>query len=784
MRRLHIEISALKPAAPTAPEAADMPQLVIPVVKESPSSVVTESLQSTVQVVEAKSLADELQAILQEVPQAEHADLVLTASSVDAETGVPPAVPQTAVVQPPPPPPPRKPSFMERNPDMEKFIGENLISKIGIAILVLAIGYFVKYAIDNDWIGPVGRVGIGIGFGGILVALAHRMRKSYQAFSSVLAGGGLAIFYFTITLAYHQFHLFSQTVSFVIMLVITAFAVALSQLYNRQELAIIALIGGFATPFMVSNGSDNYKALFWYLIILNAGLLAIAYNKAWRLLNLLAFLFTVILFGGWLFTLKDITPPATYRDGIMYATVFYLLFFLINIAHNIRENRKFLASDFSILLANTALYFAAGIYCLSAMHASEYKGLFTASISVFNLATTYFLFRKQKLDKNILYLLISITLSFISLTAPIQLNGHNITLFWASEAVLLYWLFQKSKISIIRYGSYLVWMAMLVSLLMDWFNVYMNQPAHVSIIANKAFITGLCAAIASYLLFYLKNKDPHDVRDKSSLPSLNIIFRVTGIVLLFLSGFLEINYQFNWYYPYVEIHIVYLLLYLFVFVLVFSFIARRTKNLQMGWLVTGAFYAGCVLVFLFNIPALFRIQRDILQGKQLPSLFIAQWLAALLLAVIIYRLIRLLQTNLQPTTKITVPLTWIICAVCIIFLGAEIHLVVNQVFFDTNHPLDRIQEVYIKTGLPIVWGLGSFCFMWLGMKHTFRPLRIISLTLFLLTLLKLFIFDIRNIPATGKIAAFFSLGVLLLVVSFMYQRLKKIIIADEKTPDV
>ncbi len=197
-------------------------------------------------------------------------------------------------VAPPLPPPAPKPGFFERHPDLEKFIGENLVSKIGIAILVLAIGFFVKYAIDNNWIGATGRVAIGILCGGILIGIAHRLRKNYHAFSSVLVGGGLAIFYFTISLAYHEYHLFNQTATFVIMLVITAFAVMLSILYNRQELAIIALIGGFATPFMASNGSGDYVSLFIYLIILNTGLLFIAYRKSWRLLNVLAFIFSIV----------------------------------------------------------------------------------------------------------------------------------------------------------------------------------------------------------------------------------------------------------------------------------------------------------------------------------------------------------------------------------------------------------------------------------------------------------------------------------------------------------
>lgn len=77
------------------------------------------------------------------------------------------------------------------------------------------------------------------------------------------------------------------------------------------------------------------------------------------------------------------------------------------------------------------------------MKAGEYRGLFTASLGIFNLALTFALFRNKRIDSNILYLLIGITLSFISLTAPIQLNGNNITLFWASETVLLYWLFSE-----------------------------------------------------------------------------------------------------------------------------------------------------------------------------------------------------------------------------------------------------------------------------------------------------------------------------------------------------
>ena len=680
-----------------------------------------------------------------------------------------------AVHEPPPPPPP---GFFERHPDLEKFIGENLISKIGIAILVLAIGFFVKYAIDNDWIGPIGRVGVGLLCGGILIGIAHWLRNSYKAFSSVLVGGGLAIFYFTITLAYHQYALFGQTMAFIIMLVITIFSVILSMLYDRQELAIIALVGGFVSPLLASNGSGNYQILFSYLLILNTGLLVIAYNKAWRLLNALAFAFTAILFTSWLVGLPYDAAVSTFSGGFGFATAFYILFFIINIAHNIRENKKFIASDFGILLANTCLYFGAGLYLLAQMHLTRYQGLFSATMGVFNLLSSWFLFRTKKVDSNILYLLVGITLSFISLTAPIQLHGHYITLFWASESVLLYWLYQKSQISIIRLASFGIWVAMLVSLVMDWAKVYgplytafaAPGPKELPIIFNKGFLTGLYCSFCCLALFRLSLGKP-----------LAKTYLLTGSLLLFISGALEINYQFTVYFPGTDWSLVYLLLYTYTFIFLSTFFSVRIKDSNLYPLNAGLFSA-CLLLYLLFIPASFDIQKEVLRLPGSGTHFIAHWAGDLVIALILFRL-----TGWQRTGKIKIDpavFTWIAGGLTVIFLSAEGQLLIDALFYSKEHPLEELQRVYIKTGLPILWGLCSFAFMWLGMRYKFKTLRIVSLCLFSLTLLKLFLFDIRNIPVAGKIAAFFCLGVLLLVVSFMYQRLKKIIIEDEEKKTV
>jgi hypothetical protein len=447
--------------------------------------------------------------------------------------------------------------------------------------------------------------------------------------------------------------------------------------------------------------------LFTYLVILNSGLLVIAYNKAWRILNVLAFAFTVILFGSWMYALEFNAPFQTYRTGFLFATLFYVLFFIINIMHNIRENKKFIASDFGILLSNTCVYFAAGLFLLTKMNAEHFRGLFTASLGAFNLAVTYALLNNRKIDNNILYLLIGITLSFISLTAPIQLNGHNITLFWATEAVLLYWLFQKSGISIIRYSSLIVWAAMLVSLFMDWINVYGTASDGLRVIFNKGFITTAFAAMASYGLFLLRKNETKEQQLPVNIYPGREVFRITGLVFLYMAGAFEINFQFRQAYKSLDLHILYLLLYTYAYVLLFIIITGKIRSVHSKWYVKALMMAIAVLIYLFCIPETFYIQRSLLSAG-LRGHFIAHWAGAVIMAVIMYRLVRLLSEHISLVEKYKTQLTWLGCLVAVIFLSVETHLAVNTSFFRDDLSLATIQRVYIKTGLPILWGLCSF----------------------------------------------------------------------------
>ena len=670
----------------------------------------------------------------------------------------------------------------EKNTDIEKFIGENLANKIGIAVLVLGIAFFIKYAIDKNWINETGRVIIGLISGSILIGLAHYFRNSYRSFSSVLVGGGLSVFYFSIAFAFHQYHLIGQLTAFIAMVIVSAFAVVLSLYYNRQELAILATIGGFITPFLVSTGNENYIALFTYLCILNAGLIALSWFKRWPAINIISLFFTTIIFSGWLIRHLSLenTAPFPSKDALLFATLFYGLFVTMNIINSIQLKNKFTSFDFIILLSINFLYYAGGMIILDYWNDGNPKGLFTLSLGLLNLLLTTIFYRKKAVDRNFVSLLLGLSLTFISLAAPVQFRGNHIVLFWAAESVLLLFLYQRSKISLLRIASGIVLVAMLISLIITWTGVYFASKELMPIIINKGFITTLVVSIALFIYQQMIRKElgGEFINTISTSFSRKAVL-IAAVGTLYLSGALELYYQFSHRFLLAPVHSIYLQAYSFAFVFILlQFFKKNTVFPLLKFLLT----AFCFGLYFINISTNRYVSLSLLSGSGKSNLFIAHWIADLLLFWLLYDLIRFFfNKDNENWLAYRSAFTWIATIGIILLLSIEMYHIVMWANYRNENDWVWWKNLYQKAGLSILWSICSFSLMWLGMKHSFRTLRIISLSLFTLTLVKLFVFDIRNIPPGGKIAAFILLGILLLIVSFMYQRLKKIIIDDSNS---
>lgn len=699
-------------------------------------------------------------------------------------------------------------SFKEKNPDLEKFIGENLINKIGVLILVLGISYFVKYAIDKDWINEPARVGIGVLCGALVMGFAHKLRVNYSAFSSVLVAGAISIFYFTIGIAFHDYHLFNQTVTFIIMVVITAFSCLISLSYNRKELAVLSLIGGFAVPFMVSAGEGNYVVLFTYIIILNVGILAIAYYKKWNIINILSFIFTVVLYGAWLS--KDISAKNPhYLGALIFAFAFYFIFILINIINNLRTKGVFTPIELSILASNTFLFYAAGMVILEHYH-PELKGLFTTVLGLLNFTYAWFLYKKFGLDKTAVYLLIGLTLSFITLAVPIQFEGNSITLFWAAEAVLLMWLAQKSEVISYRFASVIVQVLMLISLIMDWKKIYSGDTV-LNILINPICITGITAIASLYIVFYLL-KDEKDNYEQFGLifnsKSYRKAFGIAGVIVAYFVGLLEVAYQANYYVYGANSAITLPLLYHLIFSAVLFYMLCKTKeiaNLRMASIF--AVVNITLFTFWFSKYPFYEHEQYLRTAIEQRIGFYLHYVS---LAIVFYFAFQLYKINKEkPVLELfgTNLFLWGAAFFVIYIASTELMLhglvignqpismqdvqnSVNYVEYK-NDPgyvrslmssdiINSVRTQIIKTGFPILWGILAFIFLIAGIKKGSKNLRIIALSLLGITILKLFLFDIRNVSETGKIIAFILLGILILIISFVYHKIKVLVLDDNK----
>jgi uncharacterized membrane protein len=260
--------------------------------------------------------------------------------------------------------------------DLEKFIGENLISLIGTIILVLGVGIGAKYAIDNGWISPLMRIIFGYAMGLGLLAVAIRLKAKYHNFSAVLLSGGMAIMYFVTYFAYAYYSLMPQSAAFVLMAIFTAFTVAAAILYNRQVIAHIGLVGAYAVPFLLSDGSGNYLFLFTYMAILNGGILAISVVKYWRPIFYTASGFTWLIFLGW-FTTKYSATEHLYL-ALAFLGIFFATFYATKVIHGVihRESR---GEENIACIIGTAFIFYAFCFAISDMRAGvgDYAVFFT-----------------------------------------------------------------------------------------------------------------------------------------------------------------------------------------------------------------------------------------------------------------------------------------------------------------------------------------------------------------------------------------------------------------------
>ena len=237
-----------------------------------------------------------------------------SSSAVPPRSPAPPAPPHHASAAPPPP-------QSNGETDVESMIAGRWFNYVGILAVALATAFFLKYAFDNNWIGPGGRVTIGLLVGGLMYPLSQWVfNRGYQYYSEGIAGLGAGILYLSVWSGWHYYHIFPQSYAFPLMIAITAATAVVAIGRNSERIAVLALAGGLLTPLLVSTGQNEEVALFSYLIVLGGGMLAIAWAKKWKWVAPLQFAGDAHLFLG--MVRRILRPLRARRYGLLRHRVF------------------------------------------------------------------------------------------------------------------------------------------------------------------------------------------------------------------------------------------------------------------------------------------------------------------------------------------------------------------------------------------------------------------------------------------------------------------------------
>jgi uncharacterized membrane protein len=416
-------------------------------------------------------------------------------------------------------------SAQAESTNFEALVAGRWMNYVGILALLFGVAFFLKYAFENNWVGPRGRVAIGLLAGSTLFAWSSRLlEKGYRYFSEGIAGLGAAILYLSLWAGWHYYHVFSQSTAFALMIVVTAVTSIVAVGRNSERIAVLALLGGAITPQLVSTGENHEVVLFTYMAVLGTGMLGLARACDWKSLPPIQFIATLVYFWGWY--------SEFYRDDalattIFFATVFFILFAALPVARSWREG-GLPTLEAGIVLMNSGAYLIA----LRAMLWPQHRwGLTVAAVmlAAAHLAAERALPEKHGAEQKLARVLYAgLALTFVTLAIPIRLDGKWLTIGWAVEGAVLIWSGLRIRIVALRYAGFVLFMITAFRL------AIISIPAG-QFLMNARFATFLIAVACFLASCYFARADGVELEDQEEIVFLATAIAANILALVALS---------------------------------------------------------------------------------------------------------------------------------------------------------------------------------------------------------------------------------------------------------
>lgn len=679
-----------------------------------------------------------------------------------------------------------------KNQDGLEFrIGGIWLNRIAIVLIVLGTAYFLKYAFDNNWVGPMGRIIIGVLFGiSFLVAGEIFQNKKYTIFAQGLTGGGLAILYFSIFAGYYFFrdeNIISQPVAMVLMIIITAASVILSVRYDSKAIAVLGLIGGFSTPFLLAAGEENYLGLFTYLLILNIGILTLSYYKKWSFLSYISFSLTqLIMLTSFISYFWNIKHMFFFSE--FFFTALFIMYLLIPVVYSVFNNTRVTGGQITIIVINTLFYTLVSFSMISIVY-PDFRGFFAVLMTLAYGGIGFWVKSRNPGDKNILVIFFGTAITFLTLAIPLQLYKYKfmdlISIGWIIESTILLYSGFKIESRKMRTASIIILLITSTKFLMfDVLNLNLDelmQNTYIPIL-NKWSIEFIIVTVGLFISAYLYKKN-------SDLASADESF-LKGMLLAIANGFLFIQISMeisNYFYllsanegsqavllEHEQMRNGLMSISWTVYAITLAYIGFIRDSIKMRYWAIGILAA--VFMKLFMIDFAFSMQSD----TAYILVFNTKLISTLIAVTAMFSVCCLYKYYEDKLGDIEYELFNPMMITAIVILGIALS-VENLRYYDSlgafmNGNVNT--EIQMQFALSSIWAIYSIILIIVGIMKRYKPARIFAIVLFGITIMKIFLSDLSILTGAYRVLSFIVLGFILLAVSFLYQKYKSIIIND------
>lgn len=419
----------IAPALDTTPMSALADEI-------GPTLPMSEKAETSPPVVVAVSSSEAVVPVLSSV---EPGSLVSTdALARDVPVGLPPVVsPASGSVPPPRTPTTASPEPNVLEPVIAWFRGTSLLVQVGVVLLFFGIAFLLRYAAEQGWLSIelrlAGATVLGVG----LIGLGWRLSRSRRIFGLGLQGGGIGILYLTTFAAHRLYGLVPPSLAFAIFVGLGVASVGLALLTNAQILAYLAVLGAFAAPLLAASEGGSHVALFGYYALVNLGIFAIAWFKAWRNLNLVGFFFTLGVGASWGLTSYRSADFSTVEPFLIF---FFVLYSIIGILFALRQSSRLQNYVDSVLVFGTPLAFMS-LQIPLVDHLERGVAWSTLGVGLWYLGQALIIWRLVRRTHPILIESVAfLAVGFITASVPLFFDYNITAVIWAVQGSALVWI--------------------------------------------------------------------------------------------------------------------------------------------------------------------------------------------------------------------------------------------------------------------------------------------------------------------------------------------------------